>query len=232
MISVIIPVKNEEQCIESTLKHIQNANCLAELEIIVVDGGSQDKTCAISKPYAKVFKTQSGRAHQLNLGARHAQGDILFFAHADMIIPEKAFDQIQERIKQGFDGGGFSNKFVKHNQWIKLLGRIMNLRLFSFKESSDKGIFFGDNGIFVKNAVFHKLKGFKNIPIMEDYDFSLKLKRHYNITHIKHPPLILSARRHEKSGFIKTRFQWIMIKRLYQLGISPDWLAKWYSDVR
>ena len=67
---------------------------------------------------------------------------------------------------------------------------------------------------------------------MEDYDFSVKMKKKFRITQIKEPRLVLSARRHEKAGFLKTRFQWVCIRCLYQMGVSPFWLAKLYKDVR
>lgn len=108
----------------------------------------------------------------------------------------------------------------------------MNLRFINKKEQSDKGIFYGDNGIFVKKSVFEKLKGFKEIPIMEDYDFSNKMKQHHRIIKIKGPPIIISARRHVKAGFFKTRFHWIAIRKLYVWGVSPRVLAKWYVDIR
>ncbi|MCZ6593692.1 MAG: hypothetical protein O6943_02115, partial [Bacteroidetes bacterium] len=105
-------------------------------------------------------------------------------------------------------------------------------RFLNKKEQSDKGVFYGDNGIFMKKSVIETLKGFKEIPIMEDYDFSKRMRQHFKVIKIKEPPIVVSARRHIKAGFFKTRFQWIAIKKLYQLGISPKVLAKWYSDIR
>ncbi len=93
-------------------------------------------------------------------------------------------------------------------------------------------IFFGDNGIFVKRTVFEALGGFKTIPIMEDYDFSKRLQEQFSVVRIGAPRLVVSPRRHVEAGFIKTRMQWILIKRLYQVGVSPHVLARWYRDVR
>lgn len=107
----------------------------------------------------------------------------------------------------------------------------MNLRITN-KEQSDKGIFYGDNGIFVKKSVFDELNGFKDIPIMEDYDFSTRLLKSYKVTKIKEAKIIVDSRRHIKSGFFKTRFQWIIIRKLFKLGLSPEILVKFYNDVR
>ena len=168
----------------------------------------------------------------MNAGANTAKGTILFFAHADMAFPETTLQTICDTVDlEAYDGGGFSNVFDQHNQRIKRLGRIMNLR-FRNKEQSDRHIFYGDNGIFVRKEIFDALGGFKEIPIMEDYDFSMRMKSIYRVKLIKQPPLVVSARRHIQSGFIKTRLQWILIKKLYLMGVSPETLVNWYKDVR
>lgn len=232
MISIIIPTLNEEIIIESTLKnlkvHIQNT----PHEIIVSDGGSCDKTVAIAEEFALVVKSEKGKAIQLNEGAIRAAGDILFFVQADTTIPRGALKTIELKIyEQGYDGGGFSNVFSEHNKKIKILGRILNFRILT-NDHQKNLIFFGDNGIFCKREVFDRLGGFKLIPIMEDYDFSKRMRDRFKAVRILDPKLIMSSRRFAKDGFVKTRLLWIIIKRLYQLGISPYTLVKLYKDVR
>jgi len=231
MISIIIPTYNEAGTIEDTLENISNLNTKIEFEIIVADGSSVDSTKEIAEKYSTVLHSEKGKVIQLNNAFKKSSGDVLFFIPADTTIPEGALEEIDKRIEEGFDGGGFSNIFSKNNEKIKLLGRILNLRIFN-NDHKNNLIFFGDNGIFCKKSVFHKLGGFKNIPIMEDYDFSMRMKKSYLSTRILHPKLIVSSRRHLKSGFIKTRLQWIIIRRLYILGVSPKTLIKLYKDVR
>ena len=169
---------------------------------------------------------------QLNAGARQARGDILFFVHADMVVPRGALRIIKEKLTwEGYDGGGFSNEFSEHNRRIKSLGRTLNLRVRDNDHAANT-IFFGDNGIFVKHNVFDALGGFRPLPIMEDYDFSARMRRRFRVVRIENPRLVVSPRRHVKSGFVRTRLQWVIIKRLYKLGVSPSLLAKWYGDVR
>ena len=84
----------------------------------------------------------------------------------------------------------------------------------------------------MKRAVFGALGGFKPIPIMEDYDFSRRMKKQFNVVRIMDPKLVVSPRRHIKTGFIKTRLQWIIIKNLFLIGVAPESIAKWYRDVR
>jgi len=232
MISIIIPTYNEESVIEKTLQNLKKIDGIAETEIIVVDGRSSDRTVSIAKNYANVISSAKGKAIQLNAGARAASGDILFFVHADMTLPPNVLKVIEKKIvREVCDGGGFASEFSSHNKKIKTLGRLMNFRIIN-KEQSDKKIFYGDNGIFVKKTVFEKLGGFREIPIMEDYDFSIRLKKEYRVVKIDEPKIIVNPRRHINAGFIKTRFQWIVIRKLYKLGVSPFLLARWYKDVR
>lgn len=232
MISIIIPTYNEEMVIEKTLMNILKLECISDSEIIVVDGGSSDRTADIAKNYTVTIRSAKGRAIQMNEGAKAAIGDILFFVHADMNLPKDVLKAIDENINiKGYDGGGFANEFSTDNKKIKILGRILNFRIIN-NEQSDKKIFYGDNGIFVKKSTFEKLGGFKEIPIMEDYDFSLRLREKFNPVKIDHPKIIVDSRRHLNNGFIKTRLQWIVIRRLYKIGISPFLLARFYKDVR
>jgi rSAM/selenodomain-associated transferase 2 len=232
MISIIIPTYNEEGYIEKTLCRLHELKSETEFEIIVSDGDSNDCTVELSRSFAKVITTDKGRGKQLNAGAKNASGDILFFVHADMYVPDGALRKIENEIyNNGFDGGGFLNVFNEHNNKIKNLGKMLHLRM-SNKGQADRKHFYGDNGIFVRREVFDKLGGFKELPIMEDYDFSSRLLANHKVCLIKEPKLIVDARRHNKDAFLMTRIKWMLIKRLYLLGFSPKKLNAWYNDIR
>ena len=232
MISAIIVAYNEGLLIESIIHELKKQQFDGAYEIILADGGSSDNSIEIAmKHKIKTLNCRKGKAKQINDAAKAAKGDILFFVHADMKISDQTFTIIQKKVKEGYSGGGFSNEFDEHNGKIKKLGTLMNFRFFDKREQSDKGIFYGDNGIFVKNIVFEELNGFKEIAIMEDYDFSERLRSKYKVVKVKEPKIIVSARRHIEIGFLKTRFQWIMIRKLYKWGIAPEKLARWYREV-
>ena len=235
MISIIIISFNEEEWIDRIVKNLEEIIAIpASAEIILADGGSDDQTLAFAARHKiTIVHSPKGKAKQANAGAKAANGDVLFFIHADMMLATNTLAAIEQKIKvEKYDGGGFANIFDEDNDKIKRLGKILNFRLFDKREQSDKGIFYGDNGIFVRRAVFETLGGFKEILIMEDYDFSKKLSASYQTIKIYDPPITVSARRHQKAGFLKTRLQWIIIRKLYKWGVSPEMLAGWYRDVR
>ncbi len=233
MISAIIVAYNEESLIEGIIKELNKQQFQGDYEIILANGGSEDNTVPLARENnIKILNCRKGKSRQMNDAVKEAKGDVLFFVHADMQFSDQVFSIIQKKVDEGYDGGGFSNEFDTHNEKIKKLGTWMNFRFFDKREQSDKGIFYGDNGIFVKKSAFETLEGFKEIPIMEDYDFSVRMKEQFKVIKIKEPKIIVSTRRHIKAGFLKTRFQWVMIRKLYKWGISPERLAKWYSDIR
>jgi len=233
MISAIIVAYNEEVRIQSIIGELRKQQFSGEYEIILADGSSTDNTISLAEQGGiSIIKCRSGKACQMNDAAKVARGDVLFFVHADMKLADNTMSVIQKQIDLGFDGGGFANVFDEYNNKIKNIGTWMNFRFINKREQSDSGIFYGDNGIFVKRSVIDALQGFKEIPIMEDYDFSKRMRQHFKVIKIKQPPIIISARRHIKVGFFKTRFQWIAIRKLYQLGVQPKVLAQWYGDIR
>lgn len=232
MISIVIPTFQEEKTIEKTLRDILALSTTVPFEIIVSDGGSTDRTAEIAARYCTTIQAAKGKARQLNQAVSRTRGDILFFVHADMTLPPGALEAIRDKIEvENYDGGGFSNIFSTHNRKIKRLGRIMNLRLRG-NDHARNLLFYGDNGIFCRRRVFDLLAGFREIPIMEDYDFSRRMAGQFRVARVLEPRLVVSARRHVEAGFLRTRWRWIVIKRLYQLGVSPEKLARLYTDVR
>jgi hypothetical protein len=163
-----------------------------------------------------------------------ATGEIYFFVHADMIVPFEALAVILKTVKEkGFDGGGFDNFFDQHNWKIKKVSQLMFLSFFHKRDNEEmKPILYGDNGIFVKSSVFKEVGGFKEIPIMEDYDLSIRLNKKFRILKLYQPKLQVSSRRLLKNGIVKTVFIWLLVQKLYKAGASPNLLFRLYRDVR
>jgi len=233
MISLIVVAYNEAMCIGRTLRYLEQMTYEGKREIIVADGGSSDATVGISMKYAQVVEGCKGRAKQQNLAAQSAEGDILWFLHADMRPHPYALEAIHQYVyEEGYDGGGFPRVFDEYHERINHLRTRLNFRTKDKQEQVDCDCFCGENGIFVRKNVFEALGGFCDMPIMEDYEFTERLQAQYKIKKICSHPLVISARRYVKEGFMTTCFRWMLMKKLYQWGVSPERLATWYRDVR
>lgn len=233
LISVVIPVWNEFELLPRCIKRFRElAETEGPIEIVVADGGSDDGTFGLAKTLAdKVITAKKRKALQLNSGASIASGGILFFPHATVLAPKGTFDAIRGVVNAGYSGGGFSNVFERSNALIKSLGKILGVIPVN-RDRPENVTFYGDNGIFVTRAAFNKLGGFRNQFIMEDFDFSRRMARNFLSRRIVEPKLVLSPRRHERAGFIKTRLLWILIYSLYRVGAPTETLSKFYADVR
>lgn len=227
-ISIIIPVLNEAATIQETLTRFENAS---EVEVIVVDGGSRDDTVAIAmrvgKAIAKslrieVISAAAGRASQMNAGAAVATGDILLFLHADTHLPT-SFDTLVRQALQnaGTVAGAFELRIDAQLRGLRLVEKLVNMR------SHFLSMPYGDQAIFLKAATFHDLGGFPDLPIMEDFELMLGLRRQGRIT-IVPAPVVTSGRRWQKLGVVKTTLINQLIIAGYFLGVPPAQLVRWY----
>jgi len=222
-ISIIIPALNESENIESTLEHLQSL-CQQGHEVIVVDGGSRDESVELAKSKVdKVIQTTPGRAHQMNVGASHATGDILWFIHADTQVSENAAQQILSMLdNENNHWGRFDIQLSGKHLLLRVVERLMNLR------SCITGIATGDQGIFVRRACFEAIGRFKPIPLMEDIEISRRLKKWSRPCCI-HVPIITSSRRWEENGVLRTILLMWRLRLAYAFGVSPEKLAHDYK---
>jgi rSAM/selenodomain-associated transferase 2 len=221
-ISVIIPVFNEEAILPAFLH--QTAHWMVT-EIIFVDGGSTDQTQAIIQRSSghRLLISNKGRGNQMNEGARAATGDILLFLHADSLFPDDGFSAILKAMQNpDLVGGAFRLTINSHSLFLKLIAMMANMRSFLF------GLPYGDQGFFVRRAVFNNMGGYPNLPLMEDVAFIKQLKREGRTT-LLDQAITTSARRWIKQGIVYTSARNIILLLLYFMGVSPKQLAKWYD---
>ncbi len=218
-ISVIIPALNEAKNIRESLDSIRRQE--ADFEIVVVDGGSADGTADIARPYARVISSEErGRSTQMNAGARHACGEVLLFLHADSHLPQNALSMLRSvLLNPSIIGGTFTLRFDNQKSLLRVIAFFTRFRFRFFH--------YGDQGIFVRRAVFEELGGYKRMPIMEDIDFLQRLRRRGRVTLISQP-ITTSARRFLHHGIIRQQLLDIALVVLYLLGANPERLSRLY----
>lgn len=221
-ISVIIPVLNEAILIGKTLSALQLLR-QAGHEVIVVDGGSDDATLSLSKPYAdRLIQGSRGRSRQMNEGAKSANHEVLLFLHADTLLPERADRLILEGMeKRKSSWGRFDAKLSGKGPLFRVIEFLMNWR------SRLSHIATGDQAIFVKKDLFRSVEGFPEIDLMEDIALSKMLKNHSRPLCLRQT-VLTSSRRWEENGFLRTILLMWLLRLAYFFRTDPSRLAKLY----
>lgn len=220
-VSVIIPTLNEGAIITSLLQSLQPLR-QHQHQIILSDGGSSDDTCLKAKSLVDhVIMGESGRAAQMNRGAKQADGDLLWFLHADTRFKQTPLELIRALPVNDLFWGRFNLQLDADEKIYRLIERLINWR------SCLSRIATGDQGIFVQRKLFESLNGFANIPLMEDIELSKRLRQQHK-PHCASQTIITSARRWQRQGAIRTILLMWRLRLAYFLGVSPQHLAKQY----
>lgn len=223
-ISIIIPALNEAQAIGATLEAA--ARVKGEVEVIVVDGGSADGTAEAARARGtRVITSARGRGAQMHAGALAARGEVLWFLHADTLVPADAAECINAALlTPGAVGGNFRVRFDGSSSSARFLTWLYpRLRLL--------GLAYGDSGFFVRRAAYERAGGFKPFPVFEDLDLLRALWRQGRFVQAD-ACVITSSRRFEGRSFALTFARWSLLQGLYWLGVSPHTLARLYAPVR
>ena len=223
-VSVIIPTLNEALVIEESLTAIASLN---PHEIIVADGGSTDNTVELASRIAtRVVASKTGRATQMNTGAKEATGQLLLFIHADSTLSEEGYKKMtREMSLLEPAGGAFSLHIESKRLSLRLISKLATWR------SKYLNLVYGDQAIFVRSDVFQILDGFSPLPICEDLEFFRRLSQHGKVV-LLNEKTHTSSRRWITEGVLFTTFRNTIIAILFLLGFSPHFLNRWYLVVR
>ncbi len=224
--SIIMPVLNEEAVLEDQLERLTSQCAHHDCEILIVDGGSTDRTMAIGMKYGQVLCSPRGRATQMNTGAAVASGDVLIFLHADTQLPDDAFTAIEQALASPKVVAGAFRVCFNCDLWpYRLVAFTANLR------SRIRTLFTGDQAYFIRASSFKAVGGYPDQPLMEDLEIIARLRKIGKVVLL--PQYVTtSARRHEKMGLVRSvLFMWYL-RTLYQFGVSPAQLQRIYIDIR
>jgi rSAM/selenodomain-associated transferase 2 len=224
-LSIIIPVLDEEAGIADALAALAPFRQRGA-EVVVVDGGSRDRTMEFARPLAdKVIAAPRGRGAQMNAGASAATGDVFVFLHVDTRLPPNADHMILDGLNDSsWQWGRFDVRIAGRSPLLPVIAGLMNWRSLLTRIAT------GDQAMFANRVAFEQAGGFPDIPLMEDIELSRRLKR---IT----APLCLAARvttsgrRWDERGVLRTILLMWRLRLAHRLGVEPAALARRYGYV-
>jgi len=228
-ISIVIPVLNEALNISRLLVHLNEKSAGGHIsEIIVVDGHSQDNTAALVKEFSKtssiaiqLIHSQTGRAKQMNTGAKASIGSVLYFLHADSVPPQNFDSLIISEIKKQHLAGCFKMRFDSSHWWLALVSWATR-----FNWSICRG---GDQSLFITKALFDEIGGFdQEYIIYEDQILTNQLYKRKQFVVIQHW-IVTSARLYEKKGVWRVQYHFLMIYLKKWVGGSADEIYTYYK---
>lgn len=218
-LSVIIIARNEERHLPRLLARLAQMPQVSQ--IVLSDGGSTDRSIEVAKKCGAQVVEAKGRGAQLNAGAKAATGDILWFLHADCWPARGSGAQLLASVGRGNGGGHFRVRFDSPSLWARAFEGIA-------RAQAHFGWFYGDSGIWARRDIFEQLNGFAPWPLFEDLDFAQRLRRAGPIETLP-GRLRVSARRFQ-SRPAQTLWLWLELQVRFELGQSPDELARLYRD--
>lgn len=223
-VAVIVPILNEGERLPQLLKMLE---AIQADEVVLVDGGSSDGSdLLLAASKFKWIRSEPGRAVQMNSGATCCQSDVLIFLHADTELERAGLERLREVMQRpDVAGGRFDVRLSGSHPAFRMIEWLINVRSRLSKIST------GDQCQFVRRDVFEQLGGFPEQPLMEDVEFSSRLKRAGRIACLR-DKVTTSSRRWEQHGILRTILLMWKLRLYYWLGITPERLAAIYRDAR
>lgn len=224
-VSIIIPTLNEAENIGRLIDYLNATADKSLSEIIVVDAHSSDNTERVALQHgARVVQSlKRGRSVQMNVGAKIAKGDILYFVHADCFPPPTYLSDILEAFTEGYPMGCYRYRFDSERFLLKI-----NAFFTRFDPIFCRG---GDETLFVERTVFEALNCFdERFCIMEEYDFIKRARAQYRFKIIP-KYAIVSARKYETNTWWQVQKANFKVFSMFNRGESPEKMARTYRQM-
>lgn len=220
-VSIVMPTLDEAGIIEAALGRLRAD--FPGCELVVADGGSLDGTPRLAASLATVVPSPPGRARQMNEGARHTTGEVLWFVHADAVVDRVALAEIHAVMAdRSVIGGGLSLRFDRRSIGLDYLAWSSNQR------ARRLHWIFGDQSLFVRRQAFDDLGGFPDLPLMEDLELSRRLQRRGDLVLLE-ATSTASARRFVEHGTWRMIAFMQYLKILYFVGVDPFSISDRYA---
>jgi rSAM/selenodomain-associated transferase 2 len=225
LLSVIIPTYNEAPHIGRLVAELRQYAPPGTIEVLVVDAGSLDGTAEVAR-HAGATVLQSptpGRAAQMNHGARHAAGDVLYFVHADVRIHPDYVATIRQAVAIGYEAGCYRFRFDSSHPLLRI-----NSYGTRFKGIMSRG---GDQTLFITHNLFRTLGGFDEYYcIMEDFDIIRRIRRQARFL-IVPQDVVVSARKYATNSWLRVQLANLTAFMLFFLRVSPRRIAHRYKTM-
>ena len=222
-LAIVVPMLDEAATLPALLVHLAGWRARG-CEVVLVDGGSRDDSVAMARAAGlRVVVVERGRARQMNAGAQACGGALLLFLHADTLLPEAADAMVRAAL--AVQAWGRFDVRIEGRPWVlRVVAALMNLR------SRASGIATGDQAIFVTKSAFTATGGFADMPLMEDIDFSRRMRALSRPACLS-DKVITSGRRWEKHGVLRTILMMWQLRLRFFFGANPHDLAREYGYV-
>ncbi|MEM1096647.1 MAG: TIGR04283 family arsenosugar biosynthesis glycosyltransferase [Bacteroidota bacterium] len=224
-LSVIIPTYNEAENIAGLVHHLRRHGGSFIGDLIVVDGGSTDATVTLAETAGAtvLHADERSRAQQMNMGAAHGSGNVLYFVHADTRPPERFVTHIRDALADGMPMGCFRFAFDRPHPLLRI-----NAYCTRFDRLMCRG---GDQTLFVTRSLFEATGGYDPAyVIMEEYDWLRRARRLAPFA-IMPDETVVSARKYRRRSYLRVNLANLAVFALFAAGARPKRLRTLYSTL-